>query len=136
MKELENDKELRKLLKGVKLEKPGDKFTLNVMDKVFDIAAAAKFQTTKLHILGWRFWGLVSMFVALAIVLVILSQLGVQPETSNSILPSLSSGKVGSEYHSVLDSFNKVPISIVAILLASSTLIFIERFLSKKKILG
>jgi hypothetical protein len=135
MKEFENDKMLKDLLKEIKLEKPGDKFTTNVMNKVFDIAAAARLQTAKLHILGWKFWILVSLFVALAVVLVILTQVGVQPDASaNSLLPSLDSGKVGSEYHTILDSFNKVPVSIVAILLASSTLIFIERFLSKKKI--
>jgi hypothetical protein len=135
MNEMENDKLLKDLLKEIKLEKPGDKFTLNVMNKVFDIAAAAKSRPIKLHILGWKFWILVSLFVALAVVLVILSQMGVQPDASaNSLLPSLDTGKVGSEYHSILDSFNKVPVSIVAILLASSTLIFIERFLAKKKI--
>jgi hypothetical protein len=136
MKELENNKILKDLLKEIKLEKPGDKFTTNVMNKVFDIAATARLQTTKLRILGWKFWILVSLFVALAVILVILSQLGIQPETANSLLPAIDSGKVGNEYHSILDSFNKVPVSIVAILLASSTLIFIERFLSKKKILG
>ncbi len=40
MKTLDNDKELRKLLKEIQLESPSKDFTLKVMDRVWEEKAA------------------------------------------------------------------------------------------------
>jgi len=134
MKESNEDKILRSTFKTVELDKPGHNFTSNVMNKVHDIAAT-KLETKSLKIFGAKFWIIIFLFVALAAVLVILSLTGMQPESAiNELLPSIDNGQVNEGYRSVLNEINRVPVSVAAILIASSTLIFFERFLSKRKI--
>jgi drug/metabolite transporter (DMT)-like permease len=106
------------------------------MNKVHDLAAL-KMHNMKLRILDKNFWIIVFLFGTLAAIIVILSLTGNQPESGvNSLLPSLDTGKMGAGYQLFIQELNSTPISVAAILLATSTLIFIERFLSKKKILS
>jgi hypothetical protein len=136
MKEPENDKMLKSLIKEIHLDKPGDKFTLNVMNKVFDIAAA-KSQIRKLKILGVNFWIFVLLFVVLGAALVIFSSTGAgQAGGTGGLLPSLNTGKVASDYNSILGFFGKVPLIIPVFLIASSLLLLLERFLSKRRYLA
>jgi hypothetical protein len=127
---MNDDTKLKGLIKDIRLEKPSANFTTNVMNRVFELKTATV-QSIRVHILDWKFWVLVGLFVVFAGVMVYLSQSGVS--AGNSIIPDDAAGKVGEQYRSALHLFDQVPLSIAAILTASSLLIFLERYLTRKK---
>ena len=132
MKELVNDKELKKLVKETRLEKPGNDFTLKVMNRIFD-EETAKILNRGIKVLGKSFWIFVLLFVLLGILMIVLSTTGVISVDSQSFFPQASEN-LTREYESFFDKIGRVPLSIGAILTASSLLILIERYMTKKNL--
>jgi len=133
MKESKKDKKLERLIKETRLEKPGSKFILNVMNDIYAMEPAKSVQYG-FPVLGRNFWVLVSMFAALAIILVVISGTGTGTEGMfNNLLP-VDTGNVTRGYRNILDQLGNVPLSIAAILTASSILLMIERFMAKKNL--
>ncbi|MBN1820323.1 MAG: hypothetical protein JXR31_04170 [Prolixibacteraceae bacterium] len=132
MKEINNDMELKKLVKETRLEKPGNDFTLKVMNRIFD-EETAKILNKGIKVLGKNFWVFVLLFVALGITMIILSATGVISGDSSTLLPEASK-TITREYQTIFEKIGKVPLSIGAILTASSILLLIERFMSKKNL--
>lgn len=133
MKEFEKDKKLESLIKETRLEKPGHKFALNVMNEIYALESTKPIQY-RFPVLGRNFWILASMFAVLAIILVIVSGTGAGTGgTFNNILP-VETGNVTEGYRNILDQIGNVPVSIAAILTASSMLLIIERILAKKNL--
>lgn len=130
MTTINDDTKLKGLMKDIRLEKPGPNFTTNVMNRVFELKTATV-QSIRVHILDWKFWVLASLFVFFAIGMIFYSQSGAQPGTT--LLPDVASTKAGEKYHSALQIFGQVPLSVAAILIASSLLVFLDRFLTRKK---
>ncbi|NQU84404.1 MAG: hypothetical protein HQ541_01465 [Mariniphaga sp.] len=133
MKEIENDKQLKSLMKETRFEKPGNKFTLNVMNEIFALEAA-KALKKGVKVLGKNFWIIVSLFIILGTTIIILSVTGILGESSVSLLPEAPSS-VTDGYQSIYEKIGRVPLSIAAILTASSILLLVERILSKKNLL-
>lgn len=131
MKTFEEDKELRQLLKGIKLEKPAPDFTKVVMNRVFQERTMVE-QVKAEPVLGKAFWIIFALFVLLIALMVLLSGSNVAPESS-VVLPDINAEKYMSGYRSFFENFSNLPASIAGILLAFSLLIFLERFLSSKR---
>jgi len=87
MKTLDNDKELRKLLKEIQLESPSKDFTLKVMDRVWEEKAAVvkSEQLKSERILGRGFWVIIALFVLLFLAVVLFSNQGTAVGTTFEI---------------------------------------------------
>jgi hypothetical protein len=132
MKTLDNDKELRKLLKEIQLESPSNDFTLKVMDRVWEEKAAlAKTEQVKSErILGRGFWIIVALFVLLFMSVVLFSNQGTTESGQLSkLFESLGTNAASTKYQSIFSNLGSLPLSIGGILLASSLLVFIDKFL-------
>jgi ABC-type Fe3+ transport system permease subunit len=128
MNKLEDIK-LKALLREMKLEKPKANFSVRVMNKIFDENPA--FEKIKSErILGKGFWIISILFVALLAVIFVVSNAGLQTESQiNNLLPEINNG-LSTGYQSFFEKLGMVPLSIAGILIASSVLLFIDRFLS------
>lgn len=131
MKTFEEDKELRQLLKSIKLEKPAPDFTKVVMNRVFQERTIVE-QVRVEPVLGKGFWIILALFVLLMAVMVLLSGSNIVPE-STAVLPEINTEKYMSGYRSFFENFGNLPVSIAGITLAFSMLIFLERFLSSRR---
>ena len=129
MNELEDIK-LNALLNEMKLESPEANFSVRVMDKIFEEESVLnKIKTTR--ILGNGFWIIVVLFIVLFAVLYFVSISGINVESDiTKILPGLNSSSVSNGYQSIFVKMGTLPLSIAGILMASSVLLFIERFIN------
>lgn len=128
MNELEDIK-LKALLNEMKLESPKANFSVRVMTKIFEEdSVLGKIKSQR--VLGKGFWIIMTLFVLLFAAIIIINSTGFQAESQlNNLLPELNSG-VTTGYQSIFEKIGSVPLSIAGILLASSVLLFIERFIS------
>lgn len=131
MKTFEEDKELKQLLKSIKLEKPAPDFTKVVMTRVFQERTMVE-QVKAEPVLGKGFWIILALFVLLMTAMVLLSGSNIVPESS-VVLPEVNTEKYMSGYRSFFENFGNLPASIAGIFLAFSLLVFLDRFLSSKR---
>ncbi len=131
MKTLENDTELKNLIKGIKLDSPGSDFTSKVMNRVFEEKPVVEIVKNE-KILGRGFWIILLLFVLLFVAMFVFSQGGVADEGQLSkLLNSANDGAFSKGYESIFSNLGSLPLSIGGILLATSVLLFIDRFLSQ-----
>lgn len=129
MKTQDLDNELKSLIKEIKLDSPGKDFTLNVMNRVLKEKAATE-QVKDERILGKGFWIILLLFVILIVAMFVFSGNGIQEDGQLSkMLSNVGDGSLTSGYQSVFSKLGALPLSIGGILLASSVLLFIDRFL-------
>ena len=133
MNELEDIK-LRMLLQDIELESPDKNFSTRVMNKIQEENEAIE-KIKAERILGKGFWIILSLFVVLLIIIGFVSSSG--NETGGIIDKFLESGKflgnagnTANDYNSVLEKLGSLPAVIAVILIASSVLLFIERFIN------
>jgi uncharacterized BrkB/YihY/UPF0761 family membrane protein len=129
MKTQELDNELRSLIKGVKLDSPGSDFTSNVMNRVFEEKVARE-KVKEEKLLGKGFWIILLLFVILIAAMFVFSYSGTPTEGELSkLLSGANDGALSQGYQSFFSNLGSLPLSIGGILLASSVLLFIDRFL-------
>ncbi|NQU54326.1 MAG: hypothetical protein HQ522_17505 [Bacteroidetes bacterium] len=129
MSELEDIK-LKALLNEMKLESPQADFSVRVMNKIFEESSLLE-KVKKEQILGRGFWIIITLFVVLFTVIFFVSTSGVPVESDlTKLLPGLNSSSVSTGYQTFFNKMGTIPISIVGILLASSTLLFIDRIIT------
>jgi hypothetical protein len=129
MKTQDLDNELKSLIKGIKLDSPGNDFTSKVMSRVLEEKVVME-QVKDEKILGKGFWIIVALFVLLIVSMFVFSGSGIQEDGQLSkIMNSVGDGSLSSGYQSVFSNLGALPLSIGGILLASSILVFIDRFL-------
>ena len=129
MKTQDLDNELKSLIKGVKLDSPGNDFTSKVMNSVYEEKTAMeKVKDEKL--LGKGFWIILSLFVILIAAMFVFSSSGNQAEGEFSkLLSGASEGALSQGYQSFFSNLGSLPLSIGGILMASSILLLIDKFL-------
>lgn len=124
MSELEDIK-LKALLQSMKLEKPDPNFSTMVMNSIFKESSGLE-QIKAQRILGKGFWIILALFLLLAVVVYTMSNAGVQSDGKiEQLVPGMENG-----IQSFLSSFGSVPLSVAGILIASSVLLFIDRFIT------
>ena len=128
MNELEDIK-LRVLLQNLELDSPGPDFTLRVMNRVTEENLALE-QIKSQPILGKGFWVFTLIFVVLMAVIFFVFQGGAQSAGgSEDILSKLDTG-VSQGVQSFFGKLGTVPLSVAGILIATSLLLFIDRFIT------
>ncbi len=127
MNELEDIK-LRMLLQDIKLESPDANFSTRVMDKILkENEAIEKIKSER--ILGRGFWIILALFIILLGITWIASSSGA--ETGGILEKWFQEANSSTNgYNTLLGKLGLVPASIAGILIASSVLLFIERFIS------
>lgn len=132
METFKEDKELKSLLKSVKLESPGSDFSVNVMNRIFKEESLLE-KVKRERVLGKGFWIILILFVALLATMAVISSTGANAGGGLSeYIPGLNTNSVTQDYDTFLSKLGSVPLSIAGILLASSILVFIERFLNSR----
>ncbi|WP_347840267.1 hypothetical protein [uncultured Draconibacterium sp.] len=128
MNELEDIK-LKALLQNMKLEKPGSKFTVNVMNKIFEENnVLEKIKSEK--VLGKGFWIISILFIVLLAAIFFVNNAGVQTDSQiGQLLPEAGQG-LSEDYQSFFSKLGTLPLSIAGITIAVSVLIFIDKFIS------
>jgi hypothetical protein len=132
MKTFEEDKELGRFLKSVKLESPGVNFSSQVMNRIFAEVPLLE-QVKKEPIFGKGFWIILSLFGLLFVAMIILSGSNLALSEAPSILPQMNTEGVMTGYRSFLEKLGNLPAGISGIFLASSLLVLIEKLLESKK---
>ena len=131
MKTQEKDKELKKLIQGIKLDSPGNDFTTLVMNRVFEEKAALE-KVKKDRLFGTGFWVILFLFVILLAAVAVFSYGGIEIDSE---LPKLLSGAQGSQltqgYQSFFSNLGALPLSISGILFATSILLFFDKYLHR-----
>ena len=128
MNELEDIK-LRVLLQNLKLDSPEPDFTLRVMNRVIEENLALE-QIKSQPILGKGFWIFILIFVILMAIIFFVFQGGAQGASgSEDILSKLDTG-VSQGIQSFFGKLGTVPLSVAGILIATSLLLFIDRFIT------
>lgn len=125
------DKKLKELLKYAKLESPANDFSARVMNRIFEEKAALE-QVKSEPVLGRGFWIILALFAGLIAIVAFLSASGASTEGSLNLLQNVNTEAVKTGYQSVFEKLGAAPLSIAGILLASSLLLFLEKFLSKR----
>ena len=128
MNELEDIK-LKALLEQLKPDSPEPNFSVRVMNKIFEQDSVLE-RIKSEKVLGKGFWIILILFVALSSAIFVMYNTGVQPESQiQELLPKVNSG-VTESYQSLFSKLGTVPLSIAGILIASSVLVFIDKFIS------
>lgn len=127
MNELDDIK-LKALLQSMELDKPAPDFSTRVMDKIF--AENSAFEKIKNErILGKRFWLIPILFIVILALAIILGSAGIQSDgLFSQYLPDLSG--VLTISNNMITKIGSLPLSIVGILIATSVLLFIDRFVT------
>ena len=130
MKTIDNDTKLKNLIKGIKLDSPGNDFTSKVMNRVFEEQPVVEIVKNE-KLLGKGFWIILFLFFAL-IVAMFVSSSGVPADGQMSrLLDGAGDGTLLQGYQSFFSNLGSLPLSIGAILLATTVLLFIDRFFSQ-----
>jgi hypothetical protein len=136
MNTMNNDKELKKLMKEIRLEKPGAGFSSSVMDAVLAETAINKVYRHE-TVLGAKFWIFTGLFIALAIIMALMGNS--QSATDGSIFsglierfpaPELGAAKDGISR--ISNIFSGLPVTLASIMIASSILILADNFFSTR----
>ena len=133
MKKFEEDKELKALIKRMKPDSPGSDFSDKVMNQIFEIESLLE-RVKRERIFDKGFWIITTLFVALLGALIAVSITGTGGTESElaKFLPDINTGEVSQGYETAFEKFTSLPLSIAGILIASSFLVFIDRFLNKR----
>lgn len=128
MSELEDIK-LKALLQEMKLESPEANFSVRVMTKIFEEESVLS-RIKNERILGTGFWLILLLFIVLFVAVVVVSGMGILPESElPKLLPEMNSG-VTNGYQTIFEKLGTVPLSIAGILGAASILLFLDRFIT------
>lgn len=128
MNELEDIK-LRILLQNLELDSPKPDFTLRVMNRVIEEDLVLE-QIKSQRILGKGFWVFITIFVVLMAVVFFVFQSGAQGGSESADLISKLDPAVSQGFQSFFRKLGMVPLSVAGILIATSLLLFIDRFIT------
>ncbi len=133
MKKFEEDKELKALIKSMKPDSPGSDFSGKVMNRIFEMESLLE-KVKRERIFKKEFWIITTLFVVLlgSLIAVSVSGTGGAESELAKLLPDVNAGGVKEGYQSAFEKVTSLPLSIAGILLASSFLVFIDRFLNKR----
>jgi hypothetical protein len=131
MKTFEEDKELKQLLKSIKLESPGADFSARVMNRVFAEQPALE-QVKSLPVLGKGFWIILALFAILLVAVALVSGGTSSAEQTPALLQQFNTDAVLTGYRSFFDKLASLPAGIAGIFMGASLLILLEKFLGTR----
>jgi hypothetical protein len=132
----DKDREFRKIMKEIRLEKPGSGFSSKVMEAIY-AEEARRFAYKTEPVLGRNFWIFVGLFAVLAGLLILASGTGVSgdSEIASGLIekfpaPEFSAIKGG--FARFWESMSGLPATLGSIMIAASLLILADKFFSAK----
>ncbi|MGC9355985.1 MAG: hypothetical protein ACP5D9_19215 [Mariniphaga sp.] len=131
MKTFEEDKELKQLLKSIKLESPGADFSARVMNRVFAEQPALE-QVKSLPVFGKGFWVILALFAILLVAVALVSGGSSSAEQTPALLQQVNTDAVLTGYRSFFDKLASLPSGIAGIFMGASLLILLEKFLGTR----
>jgi len=131
MKRKIEDKKLKAFLKSGQLESPGPDFSNRVMNRVFEEKAALE-QVKSEPLLGKGFWIILALFAGLMAVVFVLQGSGISGGQTFSFLKEVNTSAVTTGYQNFFEKLGAVPLSVAGILLGTSVLLFLEKYLSNR----
>lgn len=133
----DKDRELRKMMKEIRLEKPGAGFSTMVMDAVYAVEAR-RFAYKTEPVLGRKFWIFVGLFAILAGLFILASGTGIsgESEIASGLLerfpvPEFTTLKGG--FARFWESLSGLPATLGSIMIAASLLLLADKFFSSKQ---
>jgi len=138
MKSLENDKKLKKMIKGIRLESPGPDFSSKVMEAIL-AETQKKPGFTSEPFLGKKFWILVTLFIGLAAAFVLFYK--AEPGTGSvqhlfSTLPTPDWSLVRSLFSTTIGKAGSLSWTLIVVMLGASGLIFADKLFAGKHLLS
>lgn len=131
MNELEDIK-LKALLQEMKLESPNEKFSTQVMNRIFEESNALESIKSQ-HVLGRGFWIFTILFLILILATFIIANTGAQTsDLTQQLLPSFN-GELSNTYSNFFSRMGGLPLSIGGILVGASILLFIDRIITSNQ---
>ena len=131
MKNFEDDMELRQLLRSVKPESPGPGFSADVMNRIFKEQISVE-RIKKEPFFGKGFWIITALFILLAGAIFLFPAGFTVSDPGSSFLPELDIAKVIPSYRLFFDRLGTLPAGVAGILLSTSMLILLEKFLGTR----
>ncbi|MGM0620644.1 MAG: hypothetical protein ACQETJ_06345 [Bacteroidota bacterium] len=131
MKREIEDKKLKAFLKSAQLESPGADFSARVMNRVFEEKAALE-QVKSEPLLGKGFWVILALFAGLIAAVFVLQGSGASGGETLNFLKEVDTSAVATGYQNFFEKLGAAPLSIAGIFLATSILLFLEKFLSNR----
>ncbi len=131
MKPIYEDQKLKKILQDLELESPAANFSARVMDRIFEEKGALE-QVKAEPVLGKGFWIILSLFAGLFAAVFLVSGHAGATEGVFGFFREVNTTGVSAGYQAFFDKLGAVPLSIAGILLASSFLLFLEKFLNTR----
>jgi ABC-type Fe3+ transport system permease subunit len=125
------DKKLKAFLKSGQLESPGADFSTRVMNRVFEEKAALE-QVKSEPLLGKGFWVILALFAGLMAVVFVLQGSGASGGETLNFLKEVDTSAVATGYQKFFEKLGALPLSVAGILLGTSVLLFLEKFLSNR----
>lgn len=138
MNTIHNDRELRKLMKEMPLQKPGSGFSDRVMQAV-TAEAAKKISIHTEPLLGKNFWIITGAFLVLMALFILMSGTGItnEPSVTAGLLENFPSPEltgIKEIYNRFWQSLSGAPLTLAVIMVSASILILADRFLSRRTI--
>jgi hypothetical protein len=132
----ENDKKLKKIIKGIRLESPGSDFSSKVMEAILaETQKKPGFGTEPF--LGKRFWILVTLFIGLAAIFMLFYKS--EPGNGSfqqlfSTLPSPDWSPIKNLFSSSIGKAGSLSWTVIAVMLGASGLIFADKLFAGKQL--
>lgn len=131
MKRTIEDKKLKAFLKSGQLESPGADFSARVMNRVFEEKAALE-QVKSEPLLGRGFWVILALFAGLITAVFVFQESGASGGATLNFLKEVDTSTVATGYQNFFEKLGAAPLSVAGILLGTSILLFLEKFLSNR----
>jgi len=101
------------------------------MNRVFEEKAALE-QVKSEPLLGKGFWIILALFAGLMAVVFVLQGSGISGGQTFSFLKEVNTSAVTTGYQNFFEKLGAVPLSVAGILLGTSVLLFLEKYLSNR----
>jgi hypothetical protein len=134
----ENDKKLKKMIKGIRLESPGPDFSSKVMESVLAEKEKKPGLGTE-PFLGKKFWILVTLFIGLATVFILFYKADSGTGSVQqlfSTLPSPDWSPVKNLFSNAIGKTGSLSWTLIVVALGASGLIFADKLLTGKHLLS
>jgi hypothetical protein len=134
MKTSEKDKNLKKMIQGIRLESPGPDFSLRVMEGIL-AETQKKPNYTAEPFLGKKFWILVTLFIGLALAFMLFYK--ADPGSGSfqhlfSSLPSPHWSPADNFFSSLIGKEGSLTWTLIVVILGASGLIFADKLFTGK----
>jgi len=127
MNKFQEDTELRQLIKGFRLQSPGDNFSSKVMDHIHEEKRESE-RVKAEKIIGPWFWIVLASFAGLCAAVFFVSESDYDTSLISGFLQGTGEKSLSTYYTLFVSFLDTVPTSVAGIMLALSLLVLLDKF--------